>query len=127
MYQTNHFKVLLDFFSENRNKSYSALELISKFSKTMDKATVYRKLQLLEKNKLIHKTFNPIHHCNEYQYSKDCENHFHLICQSCGEITHLTIDTADLFMKSILEKYNFVIHKNTSPIYGLCKECRKVC
>ncbi len=127
MYQTNHLKVLLDFFSENKNKAYTTLDLISKFSGSMDKATIYRKLNQLEKNKVIRKNFNLNFHCNEYQYYEDCENHIHLICQSCGEITHLTMDAADMFLSAILNKYNFVVNKNTSAIYGVCKGCRKGC
>lgn len=124
MYSTNHQKKLLDFFKANPKDSFSAASLIESF-KDINKATIYRKLASLEKESIIHKNYNPTTKRYEYRYAKECDNHLHLICSKCGNITHLECVRATSFIEHISLTHNFIITKGEAMLLGICKECVK--
>ncbi len=123
MYATDHQKRLLNFFSENKDASFSATELVGIFKNEMNKATIYRKLKSMVDNKLIKKIFNPLKQNMEYQYLCQC-SHLHLICQSCKKIIHLDCVKAHEFISHIFLAHQFSINQINTSIYGLCKECQ---
>lgn len=122
MYNTNHTKIIIDFLNENKNKSFTAIELIDYFSGIINKATIYRKLLNLEENGLIRKSFNNIKNVYEYQYSIGCNNHMHLICTNCRKLEHLDCKEVNDFIGHILNVHKFNVNLATT-IYGICKEC----
>lgn len=124
MYATDHQKRLLNFFSENQNDSFSAIELVEIFKDEINKATIYRKLSSMVDNRLIKKIYNPIKQNMEYQYLCQCDDHLHLICQSCKKIIHLECGKANEFIHHILTAHQFNINQANTSIYGLCKECK---
>lgn len=123
MYSTSNNKILKDFFSKNKNQSFTAGKLVDIFGDQINKATIYRRLQALEENKEIRKSFNSKIEAYEYQYSSNCENHFHLVCDKCGKTIHLACEVADEFINHILTGHGFSIDKYNSVINGICKEC----
>lgn len=124
MYTTNYQKRIIEFFKTNSNSSFSASNLIDYF-KDINKATIYRKLTILEKEKIIHKGYNPNTKRYEYTYASNCYNHLHLICNKCGNITHLDCIKADNFIKHISTTHNFNVIEGETMLLGICKECEK--
>ncbi len=122
MYKTNHRKLLIDIFEENKNKSFTTTYLVDNLKDSMNKTTIYRQLKLLEEEKIIRKMYNDEVQVYEYQYYKNCDNHLHLKCKNCGRITHLTCMDASIFIHHILETHGFSIDQLTSTLYGTCKE-----
>ena len=125
MYQTNHQKKLLDFFKEHHNKSYSVKNLIELFSSEMNRATIYRRLEDLEKNQILRKSYNPLNRSYEYQYSSNCNQHLHLCCKVCGNITHLSGERTLGFVNQLNDEHSFIVDQGSSILYGICKECSK--
>ncbi len=123
MYQTNHHKEILTLFQQNPEYPFTAKALILAFKNSINKATIYRNLKSLEEHKLIRKSYNPNKKCYEYQCSVDCENHLHLVCKTCGKITHLTCTTSSNFIQHILKEHMFLIDQGNTILFGLCKEC----
>ena len=123
MYNTNHTKSIMEFFIDNKEKSFTAIDIVNYFNGKINKATIYRRLAKLEEDGIIKKSFNRIDNIYEYQYSKDCHNHLHLLCNKCKKIEHLGCKDVDNFISHILNKHSFNIDLSTT-IYGLCKECR---
>ncbi len=126
MYNTDHNKLLIDLFENNKEKTYSANYLVKKFSGVINKATIYRQLNKLEENKVIRKSFNEENNTHYYQYANDCDSHLHLTCIKCGKIIHLKCREADMFLSHINLEHEFYIDRYKSVLLGYCKECYNV-
>lgn len=125
MYQTEPQKKMKDFFKNHPDREYSAKELIAVFEKEMDKATVYRQLNLLEESFYIQKNFNMRKNGYQYRYSLECQNHMHLICEECGKIFHLNCQMTTSFLVHLNKDHFFQANPAHSTVYGRCGTCRK--
>jgi Fur family ferric uptake transcriptional regulator len=85
------------------------------------KSTIYRTLDLLEKNGCVFKSELGNH--SIYHHAEEGHHH-HLVCSQCGK----TIDCdEDLFApveQSLGGKYGFKVNFKHVVISGLCEECR---
>jgi Fur family ferric uptake transcriptional regulator len=85
------------------------------------KSTIYRTLELLEKNDCVFRTALGEHYV--YHHVEERHHHHHLVCSSCGK----TIDCDEDFFapveKSLLEKYGFRVDFKHFVMSGYCKEC----
>ena len=124
MYNTNNKQILLDIFKENNDRTFTATQLIELLKDKMNKATIYRQLIKLEENNEIIKFYNSSDDIYEYQLYQHCNQHLHLKCTKCGKIVHLKCDETDAFLNHIEKHHGFSVDKETTIIYGLCKECR---
>ena len=50
------------------------------------------------------------------------DNHSHILCKSCGEVTDVYINTNHM-MDNISKKYSFVIDQTDLVFSGTCKKC----
>ncbi len=123
MYQTEHKKLLIDLFENNKDKSFSANYLVERFSGIINKATIYRQLNKLEESNILRKTFDEEKNTHVYQLYDNCENHLHLICMNCGKTIHLRCSEVDAFINHTIEEHKFYINLLKSNIYGLCEDC----
>ena len=124
MYNTNNKQLLLNVFNENKNKTFTAIELIELLKDKMNKATIYRQLIKLENKNEIIKFYNNKDDIYEYQLYQHCSQHLHLKCKKCGKIIHLKCEETDGFLQHIQNHHGFSVDKETTVIYGLCKECQ---
>ena len=124
MYNTSNKQMLLDLFTNNKNRSFTAVELQEILHDQMNKATIYRQLLKMEENKEIVKFYNNRDDIYEYQYYQNCHEHLHLKCTKCGKIIHLKCPEANGFIEHIYDAHGFQVDKKSTIIYGLCKECR---
>lgn len=124
MYQTEHQKQILEFFKKHPTDVYTAQTLIQEFHSHMDKATIYRKLHILEENKIVRKSYNISKRSYEYQLAQDCENHLHLVCKSCGKIIHLKCEQASSFLSHLSCNHGFTIDQGSTMIFGVCERCK---
>lgn len=87
----------------------------------INKSTVYRTLELLEKNECVYKsetaTRTIYHHAEE-------GHHHHLVCSRCGK----TIDCEENIFapveKALWEKHGFQTDFRHIVMRGICRECR---
>lgn len=125
MYKTEHQKMLKEFFEGHPEKGHTALSILDYFQSKINKATIYRQLATLEQQNVIRKSFNVQKNCYEYQYAKECQSHFHLVCKKCQKTIHLNCRFSDAFTTHILQEHAFLIDLYESVIYGICKECER--
>ena len=84
-------------------------------------ATVYRNLDLLEKNNKIIKLRSKD---KEARYDGCAEKHCHLICRGCGIILDL-MDVVKITIKSKeLDKSGFKIDPSYAEMFGECDHCK---
>jgi len=94
------------------------------------KATVYRYLARLEESGHVKKYI--ISESNQqpacYQYiggNEQCMSHFHLMCQTCGQIEHFENDILQKMFADIKNNDGFLIDGQKTVFYGMCRVCTK--
>ncbi len=116
-------RVILDYIHD-KGDHLTAEEIINHVHSQfphINKSTIYRTLDLLEKNECVFKSESAnqviYHHAEE-------GHHHHLVCSKCGK----TVDCEeDIFtpVEWLLEKqYGFKIDFKHIVMSGLCKECK---
>jgi len=102
------------------NSFFTADELLAKANKTdsnIGMATVYRFLSDLVNKRQIHSYV-----CNRKTiYSIEDNSHCHYICQKCGKVEHIQVNSLD-FIKN---RINGSICHFQIDISGLCGNCSK--
>ena len=102
----------------------SMSEIVHKLSGIVDRATVYRTIELFEKVNVVQR----LHIGWKYKIEltdQFHEHHHHIICQNCAKLiaidgdSHIEKDIADL-----AKKYSFSITSHQLEIKGICKTCQ---
>jgi len=115
--------VILDYFHDKGNH-LTAEEIINyvrgKFPR-INKSTIYRTLELLEKNGCVLKSASTdqtiYHHAEE-------GHHHHLVCSMCGKTVDCEEDIFVPVERLLADKHGFKIDFKHVVMSGCCKECR---
>ena len=91
----------------------------------VNKTTVYRQLEALEKNGIIF----AVHFTDRnkrYELMDENGHHHHLVCLKCGCIEDAIL-MSDLKQqeKTILKKHKFKVLRHTLEFFGICGRCGK--
>ena len=120
--KTKSVRLILSAFNDNKD-AISIVELINKFNKKMNKTTVYRVLERLEKSNILH-SFVGKDGLKRYAKGKKNSNskkisntHPHFLCEDCGTSTCIPID---IIIPSIP---NYTIKTSEHLLIGQCKNC----
>ena len=104
--------------------SMSVDDIRAKVQSSKDKVTVYRALEVFEKNGIIHKVpdkenllrFALCTECNVHEHRHD---HVHFICQSCSQ----TYCLDSIESPKISAPKGFAVIESETTLKGLCKNC----
>jgi Fur family ferric uptake transcriptional regulator len=119
--KTKSVDYLLNVFSTNSN-AFSVVDLIKQTEAQMNKTTVYRILDRLEAEGIIH-SFNDPKGLRWYAKCKDCSHgehvdmHPHFQCTVCGTIECLPVNVA------IPNVPGFQVDNAEMMLVGTCKNC----
>lgn len=120
--QTSSVKIIQKSF-ENSNEALSVVDLVQKFSEDMNKTTVYRVLDRLEKDGKLH-AFLDKDGLKWYAKCKDhCSTHNHIDlhphfqCNECGKVECIEMEM------SIPALPNRQIQQANLLFIGQCEEC----
>jgi Fe2+ or Zn2+ uptake regulation protein len=110
-------KTLLRKELKNFDSFFTAEDLHEKVkSRNIGISTVYRFLKELKNKNEIHNYI-----CDRKSiYSKNKNNHCHFICQKCGKLAHIDIDSLDFLNNKIIGS---ICHFQVD-IEGVCKYCQ---
>jgi Fur family ferric uptake transcriptional regulator len=100
------------------------LSLARQVDPNIDRATVYRTLELLKRLGLIDEL--DLMHLNgekHYYEVKTQKDHLHLACFHCGEIEELDSPTFQRLKREIAAQNNFTIQVMRLEVGGLCRRC----
>ena len=120
--KTKTVKLLLAEFNKS-DDAISAIELVEKFNKQMDKTTVYRILERLEDSSVLHSFVDKdglkrYAKGNKNTHSSDnSEIHPHFLCEDCGVSSCLPITI------SIPPVPDYTIKSAEHLLIGQCKDC----
>jgi Fur family ferric uptake transcriptional regulator len=85
------------------------------------KSTIYRTLELLEKNGCVFKS--ELGERSLYHHVEEGHQHYHMVCSSCGKTIECDEDFFTPLEESLLKNYGFRADFKHFVINGLCKEC----
>ena len=126
---TKQKALILDCLRESGEGHVTAEEIID-FLKAkgppVAKSTVYRYLLQLEESGEVRKYLLAEGTPACYQFigeSGPCLEHYHLMCQSCGQIVHFEDAELQKFFGRMQEKAGFHIDGSRTVFYGLCGSC----
>jgi Fur family transcriptional regulator, ferric uptake regulator len=102
----------------------SLLELARKRDPNIDRATVYRTIELLKRMGVIDE-LDLMHLDGEKHYYevKTKKDHLHLACFKCGEIEEFSSPTFERLKREIAAKNDFEIQVMRLEVGGLCRRC----
>jgi Fur family ferric uptake transcriptional regulator len=102
----------------------SLLHMARKRDPNIDRATVYRTLELLKRRGMIDEL--DLMHLNgekHYYEVKTQKDHLHLACFGCGKIEEFATPTFERLKREIAEKNDFSIQVMRLEVGGLCEQC----
>lgn len=122
---THPRRLILDYIHDNADH-LTAEEIISYVhvkQPRINKSTIYRTLELLEKNECVFKSESMdrviYHHAEE-------GHHHHLVCSKCGKTIECDDNLFRPVEKSLLRRYGFKVDFKHLVVNGLCEECKKI-
>ena len=99
-------------------------ESLRKKDKRVSKATVYRTLNLLAKEKVLEE-----HDFGRgetyYERMVDRPHHDHLICIHCGRIIEFENPEIERLQEAIARREHFTIAYHSHKLFGACASCRQ--
>ena len=96
--------------------------LIREENPNVSLGTVYRNLTLLSDNGLLRKIAMPN---APDRFDGRIDEHYHMICRSCGSIFDLEADVLPQLTNNIMRGSGFVVQKAHLVVEGICKECNE--
>lgn len=115
---------ILELIWENHQavKAYDLLERIKPFNDSAKPATVYRALDFLIEQKLIHRveSMNAFIGCNHLESKHDL---LLLICERCNEIEEKPAPHVMESLTQELADAGFSAHRKSIEIHGVCARC----
>lgn len=131
-YSTKHNNELLKYLEEHKNEHLTVSQIYNDLTATgisIGYATVYRQLEKLVKNSSVVKYTidNTSSACFEYVGEDNHSKQFtyHLKCEHCGKIIHLSCNEIEEFENHISSHHNFKVDPAKTVFYGLCENCAK--
>jgi len=122
---TNAREVVCNILETSGHRHFTVEELhltALKKDKSIDLATVYRTLELLEGLDLIEHS-HQVHGSGLY-FVKDVHSNIHIVCESCEKIEDIDERTSNEVKKIISKNSGFRELTNHFVYSGYCKKCK---
>lgn len=128
VYTTGKRERIIDFLSENAERSYTLEEICEAITEGgKGKSTVYRLVsELVGEGILTRLSDGRTRHCT-YQYvgGELCHTHLHLKCKGCGRLIHLDHELSEELERTVRQVGGFRIDDGAF-LFGTCRECAEV-
>ena len=98
-------------------------EQLHREGQTIGLTTVYRQLERLAQQGLVHKVVTDAGAYYQYCTAHDEGNCFLLKCEKCGAIRHLDCSRLGELYQHLEQEHHFRIDPRRTLFYGLCEEC----
>lgn len=84
--------------------------------------TVYRNLNLLAQTGQIHKIGMP---GGSDRFDGRTDEHYHMLCQKCGRVYDVQLDTLSELDGQIQSQTGFLVHSHDLIVRGVCQACQQ--
>ena len=96
-------------------------ERVHRRNPAISRATIYRTLDFLCEQRLIHALYWG---GQMYYEIVDEQPHHHLVCRACGGMVECEHDLLQLLFEAVEKKHRFTIDMDHVALFGLCQQCR---
>ena len=88
---------------------------------SISRATIYRTLDFLCEQRLIHALYwgGQMY----YEIAED-QPHHHLVCRICGGMVECEPDLLQILYEAVEKKHHFTIDMDHVALFGVCQQCR---
>ena len=127
-YSTKQREILLDFFKNHLDETFSTKEIIESLKSTnISESAIYRNLASLEEEGRIKRVSKALDRKTYYQFidMDECKDHIHMSCTKCGKTIHISKEISDSLSKSLKSEDGFMLDNQETVIYGTCSTCQK--
>ena len=128
-YRTQQRTAILDCIRLTEGEHVTAAEIVNRLANSdtpVGAATVYRYLErLIEQGEVRRYVVDGVSAAC-FQYiggAPRCAGHYHLKCDSCGELIHLDCKLLPEIEEHVTQTHRFRINPDKTVFYGLCPTC----
>ena len=119
---------LIDILSKTQSPS-TPQELLKKLAKKkfkINKTTIYRQLEALQRVQLIQKV-NFTDRTKRYEMVSEKKHHHHMVCLQCKRIEDVVLpDNLEQHEKTIWGENKFKVTQHSLEFFGICQTCLKL-
>ncbi len=130
-YNTRQREKIMDVLLENKGRHMTVDELVYRLKENgvpVGVTTVYRYLELLEKQGLVRKYSAADGGSACFEYLPDpssCTEHFHFKCTGCGKLYHVDCSYLNDLEAHLKQEHHLRIDNSKTVLYGLCSGCSR--
>ena len=88
----------------------------------VSRATVYRTIDVLVKNKMVRKLELGDGRAR-YEHKVNATHHYHLICIQCGKIEEFMDEVIESRQDEIVKKFGYKLVRHIHQLFIICSEC----
>lgn len=118
-------QVLRLMLEESRSlKAYELLDAMLAIHPKSKPPTVYRALEFLEEEGLIHR----LDAVNAWTACHDVNSHHHdllVVCTQCGKVVEISAPEISRQLKALIAKTGFSLSSNETELRATCAQCQK--
>ena len=131
-YNTEQKKLLEEFMTKNRDRSFTIDEIIEGLRDMRGeseilpgRSTVYRLIGRLAEEGKLRKFVKADSRKASYQLmvGQHCDCHLHLKCTDCGKLFHMDEEISDELVRRISTFSNFSVDEAATVLFGKCSVC----
>ena len=131
-YNTEQKKLLEEFMTKNRDRSFTIDEIIEGLRDMRGeseilpgRSTVYRLIGRLAEEGKLRKFVKADSRKASYQLmvGQHCDCHLHLKCTDCGKLFHMDEEISDELVRRISTFSNFSVDEEATVLFGQCAVC----
>ncbi len=119
---TNQRKEIISNLSNNPQTAEEMLLSLKSKKILVDLASVYRTLDLLSKQEIV-KRIDFGDGKKRYELI-DSKHHHHVICNNCGKVEDVRLDSEKKLLQEITSSSKFQIARHSLEFFGLCANCQ---
>lgn len=108
-----------------RTTAMALTEELHRQGETVGLSTVYRQLENLSQQGLVHKIMTDSGACYQYCDGRSHKDCFLLQCEKCGAIYHMDCSHLGELYEHLQAGHGFEINPRRTVFYGLCRVCRE--
>lgn len=127
VYITRQQRAVLKCMAESGQSCTTAADLAQQLRRrgeSVGLSTVYRQLERLAQQGLVHKVDTDAgacyHYCDAQTHGRAC---ILLKCEKCGAIEHMDCSHLEPLYRHMEEEHHFHINPRRTLFYGLCRNC----
>lgn len=97
--------------------------LASRLEPTVDRATVYRTVELYEKLGIVNRIWHGFKHQIELS-EIFTPHHHHAQCQNCGQTVDITSPELEAALAKLTREHGFLAVNHSVEVFGYCQKCQ---